>query len=138
MDSPRTTSRLRESDPERSNPLSVTYNSVSKSLARQSSSDTASRYGTSDGEFTFTVDTYVRISDKGQRIIVREVKLSRNVVDSTDAAFTQLRYPVNSVGLIFETDELRTESSVDVPLLRTALLALVDSTFQGRILGDEK
>lgn len=120
-----------------SDPLSVTYNSVAKSLPRQASSDVASVYGTSDGEFTFTVSHTSRISDKGQPIIRREVILSRNVVDSTDPAFTQQRYPVNSVGLVFETDELRIESSTDIPLLRAALLALVDSTFQGRVIGNE-
>jgi len=121
-----------------SDPLSVTYNSVAKSLPRLSSDINASSYGTSDGEFVLTIGSTNRISDKGQQLLRKEVLLSRNVVDSTDPAFTQLRFPVNSVGIIYETDVLRIESSVDVPLLRAALLALIDSTLQGRILAGEK
>lgn len=121
-----------------SDPLSVTYNSVAKSLPRQGVSANGSVYGTSDGEFNLRVDLIRRVSDFGLDVVRREVKLTRNIPDTTDPAFTQLRFPLNSFGLVYETDVIQTQASTDIPLLRTALLALVDSTFQGRILGGEQ
>jgi len=120
-----------------SDPLTVVYNSVSKTLPRVEVGASGTSYQTSDGEFMVSIRTLQHSNAKGTPSNRVSVVLTRWVVDSTDPAFTKMRDPANSVGLIFETDNLRTESSVDIPLLRTALLSFVDSTLQGRLLAGE-
>jgi hypothetical protein len=72
--------------------------------------------------------------------IVREISLSRMLPDPTPAdVFNDYREIKNSVKLSFSFDSsTRAEASVDIPLLRTALLAHVDSTLQGRIIAGEQ
>jgi hypothetical protein len=43
----------------------------------------------------------------------------------------------NSVTLAFTTNTFGAGMSVDIPLIRSALLALVDSTLQGRLIAGE-
>jgi len=116
-------------------PLSVTYNSVAKSLARNGSDDQASVYRTADGEFEVYIQEFV-VGD----ITRIEIKLNRVIPDPTPSdAFDAFRRIVNSFGFTYEFDTLtRAESGVDIPRLRTALIALVDSTLQGRLIAGEK
>ena len=118
-------------------PQSVTYNGSGLTLPRQSASDESSKYGTADGQFELSIERSVRYNAYGQRILRREVRLSRNVPDPTVPDYNQVLFPTNSVSLVYECDEFHTETSTDIPRLRTALLALVDTTFQSRILGNE-
>lgn len=69
----------------------------------------------------------------------RIVTLSRKLPDPTPSdVFDDYRVIRNSVSLSFGFDPTRAETSVDIPLLRTALLAYVDSTLQSRIIAGEK
>jgi hypothetical protein len=93
-------------------------------------------YRTSDGEFE------IRISDtpKGRDgSLGRLIWLSRVLPDPTPGnSFDDYRFIRNGFGLTYGFDVSRAESSVDIPLLRTALLSFVDSTMQNRIIGGEK
>jgi len=53
-------------------------------------------------------------------------------------AFDDYRFISNTFKVCYLFDTSRANMSVDIPLLRTALLSLLDSTFQGRILSGEK
>lgn len=69
----------------------------------------------------------------------RTIVLSRMLPDPTSSnVFDDYREIRNSFALSFGFDPTRANTSVDIPLLRTALLALVDATLQGRIIGGEK
>jgi len=71
--------------------------------------------------------------------IGRAITLSRVLPDPTSSnVFDDYRTIRNSVTLSFGFDPTRAEASVDIPLLRTALLAYVDTTLQGRIIAGEK
>lgn len=118
-----------------SDPLSITYNGSPVSLPRVGVDNDRSKYESSDRQFSVEIEK----SRRADGTITREVKLTRVSPDSTPAdAFDPYRRIPNGVSLVFTTDEFNSFSSTDLPLLRTALLALVDTTFQGRILGDEK
>jgi len=118
-----------------SDPLAVTYDGSAKSLPRVSASARGTAYRTADGEYE------VRISDSsterdGNRV---SITLTRRLPDPTPSnVFDDYRDVKNSVTLSFGFDTSRAETSVDIPLLRTALLALVDSTFQSRLISGEK
>jgi len=116
-------------------PLSVTYNSSSKSLSRVSQDVISTRYKTADGEFEVSISNHS--GEDG--IETRQIFLTRLIPDPTPTnAFDSFRPIRNAFGLSYVFDTTRAETSVDIPLLRTALLALVDSTFQGRIIAGEK
>lgn len=93
-------------------------------------------YRTSDGEFE------IRISDtpKGRDgSLGRFIKLSRVLPDPTPGnSFDDYRFIRNSFGIAYEFDTSRAELSVDIPLLRTALLSFVDATMQNRLINGEK
>jgi hypothetical protein len=118
-------------------PMSVTYNSAAKSLIRIYTSGSTARYRTADGEFE------VEISNSPPKVEAWEshvrFDLSRVLPDATPAdVFDPFRRVRNTVGLSYTFDATRAQTSVDVPLLRSALLATVDSTLQGRLIGGEK
>lgn len=117
-------------------PLSVTYDSVVESLARQSIGPDDSFYRTSDGEFEVTISDSVTTDG----VTRREILLTRVIPDPTPAdVFDNYRRLANSFGFVYEFDTLtRAETSVVIPLLRSALIAFVDSTLQGRIISGEK
>lgn len=124
-----------------SDPLSVTYNGNAKSLPRLGSDSPvpgrivqSRRYATPDGEFE--VSTSVLSNDADVTRV--EILLTRAAPDNDADPFNGLwrRLP-NSVGLVYEVNNLHFNTSTDIPLLRTALLALVDSTLQGRLIGGE-
>jgi len=119
-------------------PLSVTYNAVSKSLVRITSEPGTTRYRTADGEFEVLIVS--GISSQGNPNVERRtISLSRRIPDPTPSdVFDDFREIKNVFGLSYEFDTTRAESSVDIPLLRTALLAFVDSTLQGRLIAGEQ
>jgi hypothetical protein len=122
-----------------SDPLSVTYNSVAKSLPVSSGlwptnpRELGKRmYKTADGEFTVATRQLAhRNGDK-----TAEISLSRTVGDTDVNTVAQGLFS-NSVTLSFTTNSFGVGTSVDIPLLRSALLALVDSTLQGRLIVGE-
>jgi len=117
-------------------PLSVTYNSVSKSLPRISTSGPKSLYRTADGEFSVYNQ---RNTDAKAGLTFVSCRLTRVAPDPTPAdVFDAYRMIANSVSIGFGFDTAtRANAAVDIPLLRTALLSLVDSTYQGRLIGGE-
>jgi len=69
----------------------------------------------------------------------RRVSLSRGLPDPTPLnSFDDFRLIRNSFEIAYRFDVSRANLSVDMPLLRTALLAWLDPTLQGRILSGEK
>lgn len=125
-----------------SDPLAITYNGTAKSLPRASMGKRTmgnltgtSSYATSDGEF-FVLTRRFSLGKSGNRT---EVLLARRVPDSDGNPFngTTDEMWANAVGLVFETNVSQYQSSTDIPLLRSALLSLVDSTLQGRLIGGE-
>jgi hypothetical protein len=124
-----------------SDPLSVTYNSVAKSLARSSGSFPGIRrqlaqsvYRDAAQEFSLQTGQYL-MADGSNR---SEIILSRLNPDSDTDPFNagSTRLP-NSVGLVFTRNSFGWNTSTDVPLLQTALTTLVDSTLRGRLLAGE-
>ena len=118
-----------------SDPLAVTYNGSAKSLPRVSGSVNGTKYRTADGEFEISISN-TRLKWDGTRV---DITMTRRVPDPTPSnVFDDYREIKNSFSLSYSFDTTRAEASVDIPLLRTALLALVDSTFQGRLISGEK
>lgn len=118
-------------------PASVTYNSVAKSLVRIFTDGGTTRYKTADGEFE------MRVSNTPPETEVWEdrvyIELTRIIPDPTPSnVFDPFRRVRNTFGLTYRFDATRAETSVDVPRLRTALLAYVDSTLEGRLISGEK
>jgi len=123
-----------------SDPLVVTYNSVAKNLPRAITSRSgvskqtgASSYVTADGEFqVFTTQSL--LGTQGTR---SEITLGRITPDPDGPLTGSYDLYPNRFGLIYETNSLRYATAVDVPLLRTALLSLVDASFQTRLIAGE-
>jgi hypothetical protein len=122
-------------------PLSVTYNGSAKTLPQvtgktdgldQAKLIHSRKYATADGEFS--VDTRQSILKDGTR--KAEVFLTRKAAE-TDANTVAQGYFNNSVGLTFIVNSFGANASVDIPLIRAALLSLVDTTLQGRLIGGE-
>jgi hypothetical protein len=119
-----------------SDPLAVTYNGSAKSLPRTSGSRLTSSFRTADGEFQ--VNTWgSRMTKDGRESV--SIELVRRLPDPTPSdAFDAYRDIKNSFAVTYAFDRTRSEASVDLPRLRTALLALVDSTFEGRLISGER
>jgi len=121
-------------------PLSVTYNGNAKSLPVVTGSTgldldrllSNRKYATADGEFTVVTRQGVRRSGD----FVGEIHLARKAPD-TDTTNVWTGDFSNSVGLVFGVNPARANTAVDLPLIRAALLSLVDTTLQGRIIGGE-
>lgn len=83
----------------------------------------------------------MRISDfsvQWEGGIGRELSLSRILPDPSPSDLMS-RYVRNTFKVCYEFDrDGRIETSVDIPLLRTALLSLADTAFQNRIISGEK
>lgn len=124
-----------------SDPLSVTYDGSAKSLPSRGSFDPAAgkliasrAYATADNEFEVLNSSWLMPG----AVTRSEIILTRVTPDADNDPFTGnwQRLP-NSVGLVFEANSFRYATSVDIPLLRTALLALVDSSLQARLISGE-
>jgi hypothetical protein len=71
--------------------------------------------------------------------ITRIVTLVRRLPDPTPGdAFDDYRFIRNRFSVAYGFDRTRAEASVDIPLLRTALLNYLDATLQGRVMAGEK
>lgn len=118
-------------------PAAVTYDGSAKSLPRTGASSRGTTYRTADGEFE------IKISDSPvskDGVATRSVTLTRILPDPTPGdVFDDYRFIRNSFTVSYGFDaKTRAEASVDIPRLRTALLAWLDSTLQGRIIAGEK
>jgi hypothetical protein len=121
-------------------PLAITYSGSNKSLARVAGfkpglarTIATQRYATPDGEF----EAFVSQSTMGGGIVRSELMLGRTAPDP-DSPFVGRWDPwSNRIGVCYEANSLRFNTAVDVPLLRTALLTLVDTTLQSRLIGGE-
>lgn len=122
-------------------PLSVTYNGTSKTLPQvtgktdgldQAKLINARKYATADGEFS--VATRQSVLKDGTR--KAEIFLSRTAPE-TDTNTVWQGYFSNAVGLTFIVNSAGANASVDIPLIRAALLSLVDSGLQTRLIGGE-
>jgi len=123
-----------------SDPLSVTYDGSAKTLPRVAGQPVIrgtvianSRFATADGEFSCTITQEV-LRDKASRV---SIFLERTTPDPDGPFAGSNAILPNRVGLVFDVNEYRYAASVDVARLRTALLALVDTTLQGRLIGGE-
>lgn len=118
-----------------SDPLAVTYDGSAKSLPRIGSSPYGAAYKTADGEFEVKTSKVVGPRDGSTTM---GITMSRRLPDPTSGdVFDAYRDIRNSFTLSYSFDLTRAEASVDIPKLRTALLALVDSTFQSRLISGE-
>jgi hypothetical protein len=116
-------------------PFSVTYNGTAYSLPRTGMTGLESFYRTADG--TLALNVRNSTGRDGSRLAV--IELQRRVPDPTPTdVFDPYRDIVNGFSIGLRTDVTLSSASTDIPLLRTALLALVDSTLQGRLIGGEK
>lgn len=117
-------------------PLSVTYDGSAKSLPRISGGRRGSVYRTVDGEFQVKIWSHA-VPWKGH--LARSIELTRKLPDPTPAdVFNDYRDVRNGFALTYVFDSTRAETSVDIPRLRTALLSLVDTTLQGRVVAGEQ
>jgi hypothetical protein len=118
-------------------PLGVTYDGSAKSLPRVSVGSTRTVYRTSDSEFEVVISSF-KTPQNGS--VGKSIALYRRIPDPTPSnVFDDYREVRNGFGLTYVFDaDTRAETSVDVPRLRTALLALVDTTLQGRIIAGEQ
>lgn len=117
-------------------PFSVTYNGSAKSLPRVSVRGNASNYRTADSEFEVSISNSRNKRD-GRAFV--QFELIRTLPDPTPGdAFDAFRTIRNSFGVVYGFDpSTRAQASVDLPLLRTAVLAVVDSTLMSRLIGGE-
>jgi hypothetical protein len=115
-------------------PITVTYDGTAYSLPRTGISKHESFYRTADGTLGLGItSSYGRA---GRR--TAGIRLQRRLPDPTPAdVFDNYRDIINAVSIGYQFDTTRAGLS-DIPLLRTALLALVDTTFQSRVISEEK
>lgn len=121
-------------------PLAITYSGSGKSLARVAGfkpglarTIATQRYATPDSEF----EAFVSQATMGGDMIRSELMLGRTAPDP-DSPFAGRWDPwPNRIGLCYEVNSPRYGTAVDIPLLRTALLSLVDTAFQSRLIAGE-
>lgn len=119
-----------------SDPLAVTYDGSAKSLPKVSGSGTRAVYRTADGEFEVNISS-TPVGITGENLV--SISLARILPDPTPAdVFDAYRKIRNEFTLSYSFDSTRAGTSVDIPRLRTALLNLVDTTLQGRLISGEK
>jgi len=121
-----------------SDPFSITYDGNVKSLPRTEVARDYNRYTTADGEFEVLISNNLRKPQNG--IATVSFKLARYLPDPTPGDFSNpYRNVRNSFGFSYGFDAItRAEVSVDVPRLRATVNTLIDSAFQGRLLGGER
>jgi len=117
-------------------PFSVTYNGSTKTLPRTSAKGSSSSYRTADNEFEINIS---RSRDQRDGRALVQFELVRTLPDPTPGdAFDAFRNIRNSFGVSYGYDpSTRSQASVDLPLLRTAVLTVVDATLMGRLIGGE-
>lgn len=116
-----------------SDPQLITYDAVQRTLARVSAASGKTSYASSDG--TYRLD--IGHSHQGGQDRT-EVKFTRIPPDPTPTnQFDDWRPLPNSFGFVYETNPHGFFSSVDMPLLRSALESHVTAALQLRLLGQE-
>jgi hypothetical protein len=123
-----------------SDPTQVTIAGVNNSLARKylgtpqatAKAVSGATYGSSTGEVEMVIHHDQMISGNRRSTVM----LYRHNLDSSpwDGSVPSLS---NGVGLVFEVNSQRYNSTVDLADLRAAVIALVDSAFQARVVGGE-
>lgn len=125
-----------------SDPISITYNTVAKSLARAAGRKIpgtkkalgGSVYTTSDGEFQVNTSSSL-LADNSVRV---EITLTRTTPDSDSDPFNSNWTALpNSFGFVYVVANNRYFSVVDVPLLRAALSSFVTSAVELRLMQGE-
>jgi hypothetical protein len=120
-----------------SDPISLTYNGNAKSLARAPRPRTGVRKVVGRSGFTsdtgeFVVETTsMLMSDRSRKV---EITLYRNPPYSGSITPPPQSEQGNGVSLCFIVNENFNETVTDIPLIRAALLAYVDSTIQSKLL----
>jgi len=98
-------------------------------------SSTGTKYRTGDEEFEIVISDSPRLRDGRSR---REISLTRRLPDPTAGdAFDAFRPVKTTFGCFYTIDPSRAGIS-DIPKLRTALLAFLDTNLQNRIVAGEK
>lgn len=117
-------------------PLAVTFDGSAKSLPRVSAGPSGTVYRTADGEFEIKISDFSMPRDGRNGVTIM---LTRELPDPTPSdKFDPYRSVKNSFSLSYVYEDSRPNTSVDIPLLRTALLNLVDTALQNRLIGKEK
>jgi hypothetical protein len=117
-------------------PLAVTYDGSAKSLPRVGAGRTGATYRTADRELEITISGSRNL---GNGVQSRSINLGRLVPDPTPGdVFDDYRLIRPTFGLVYYFDAKTRAGVSDIPNLRTALLALVDTTFQGRLIAGEQ
>jgi hypothetical protein len=122
-----------------SDPLSITYNSVAKSLPRASISMPGIRKRLSAASYSDSATEFFARTEQsslGNGGWHASIILGRTNPDTDPDPMMGSRL-TNYFGLVYGIDQFRANTSVDIPLLRTALLSFVDSTMQNRLVGGE-
>ena len=122
-------------------PLTVTYNSVAKTLPRSAAPRAAVRkligsssFATSEHGFELFT-SQARMTDGCRRA---EVLLSRTTPDPDSNPFTDsYQFLPNRFGFVYEVNRLGAFSTTDIPLLRSALTSLITSAFELKVIGGE-
>lgn len=123
-----------------SDPLIVTVDGSSKTLPKVGAGVSPaypklvsrSQYRTADGAYAVTTSQHEHRDGK-RRV---EVTLHKAIVDAdTNHFFTG--YVNTGVGMVYELAPYGLSSASEIANLRTALLAFVDSTLQGRLINGE-
>jgi hypothetical protein len=121
-------------------PVTVTYSGSPKSLARAAGTIPGvtkvlgrSAYRTADGEFTLHLENSLRADGSSRS----EVLLGRTMLDPDSPFQGNYNLWANRVGLIFEANSLRVNTSTDVSLIRASLDSLVNTALTGRLIGGE-
>ena len=121
-------------------PTSLTYNGSSVTLPRATApkSGVAKKvaetvYASNSGEFVMRITRFA-MGDGTER---SEVLLTR-VAPDADGPFTgSYRSLPNSFGVVYEVNSLRYNTTTDIALLRSTLLAFLDTTVQSRVIAGE-
>lgn len=120
-------------------PLSITYNSVAKSLARGSGVFPQTKRQLLVTHYRDSADEFfARIvqSTLGNGGVQAQIYLGRTNPDTDPDPMIGARLS-NYVGLVFAADPFRANTATDIPLLRSALLSFVDTTMQNRLINGE-
>lgn len=124
-------------------PMSLTFDGAPVSLPRATShiSVKPTSWGTQTSYVSAASGLHLQVRSARSRLHGpwREILLSKVVSDNDGNPFNDgpAVGQVNSVGLIFQTNDLRV-GVADLELLRSSLLNLVTPGFQARLIGGEQ
>jgi hypothetical protein len=117
-------------------PLAVTFDGNSTTLPRIAAGKGGTIYRAADSILELTFQSS---RSEGNGKVRRDIVLSRQLPDPTPGnSFDDFRVIRNSFGVSFTFDPItRAGVSVDIPLLRTALLAFLTPAYTDRIIAGE-